>query len=46
VPHLTRATDIEPARRRKRPAGVAVATGVTAFVADIVQILQGIGVIR
>jgi hypothetical protein len=46
VPHLTRATDIEPARRRKRPAGVTVATGVTAFVADIVQILQGIGVIR
>jgi hypothetical protein len=46
VPHLTRATDIEPARRRKRPAGVAVATGVTAFVADIVQILQGIGAIR
>jgi hypothetical protein len=50
VPHLARAIDTMPGAHdtpsRGRPSRAAIATGGAAFVADLVQILQGLGVLR
>jgi hypothetical protein len=50
VPHLAHAMDTMPGPRdtakRARPSRTAIAVGGTAFVADLVQILQGLGILK